>query len=313
MSDAPFQAAVGGWTVAEDLESLLRQAVAAGLDAVGLAAEAPNVSAALVDFGDETIAQTPTGTPVGASLNGMVPRYTASVVKLFHMAALYSRVDHDRLALDAEDHRALEAMIRRSSNNATSHVVDRITDTLHGPMPADAADYDAWCQQRLALDRWLDRFGWPESAGCRICHKTYDDSPYGREQLFRVAIGGNRLTSDCVARMLLAVARDGHWSAPSRVAMLDLLDRAWARALPDLGGEEGQVAEFIGEAVPPTCRVWSKAGWTSTTRHDAALLGPQGGAPRYALVILGESRALAQSLTYIPAIAGAVVRQLIPA
>ena len=36
--------------------------------------------------------------------------------------------------------------------------------------------------------------------------------------------------------------------------------------------EEGQVKGFVGETLPAGAKLWSKAGWTSTTRHDVAYI-----------------------------------------
>ena len=37
-------------------------------------------------------------------------------------------------------------------------------------------------------------------------------------------------------------------------------------------GPDDQAHGFIAGALPPEVKVWSKAGWTSTTRHDAAYI-----------------------------------------
>jgi hypothetical protein len=36
--------------------------------------------------------------------------------------------------------------------------------------------------------------------------------------------------------------------------------------------EENQVKGFTGSGLPAGSKLWSKAGWTSNTRHDAALV-----------------------------------------
>ena len=45
-----------------------------------------------------------------------------------------------------------------------------------------------------------------------------------------------------------------------------------------------QACEFIGAALPPTAKLWSKAGYMSTARHDAAVIEPAEGA-KFVLVI----------------------------
>ena len=49
-------------------------------------------------------------------------------------------------------------------------------------------------------------------------------------------------------------------------------------------------AKFTGTALPPGAKLWSKAGWTSQTRHDAAYIELPGGA-KYVLVIFTTDHA----------------------
>ena len=51
--------------------------------------------------------------------------------------------------------------------------------------------------------------------------------------------------------------------------MLELLQRD---PFTTSGDPDDQSHGFTGPAVPEGARLWSKAGWTSETRHDAAYL-----------------------------------------
>ena len=70
--------------------------------------------------------------------------------------------------------------------------------------------------------------------------------------------------------------------------MLDLLKRDPAKPLEG-GGEPSQDNAFIGLALRtvPGARLWSKAGWTSQSRHDAAFVALPNGA-RFILVVFTE-------------------------
>jgi hypothetical protein len=52
---------------------------------------------------------------------------------------------------------------------------------------------------------------------------------------------------------------------------------------------ENQVGEFLGSVLPENALLWSKAGYTSWTRHDAAYIEIPGLAP-YLLVVFTEGR-----------------------
>lgn len=233
----------------------------------------------------------------GFAHRGAAPLYPASVAKLFLLAAAAEALEEGRRpAADLE--RALAAMIRRSSNDATAYVVDWLTGTTGGPELGPAA-LRRWIERRQAIDRRLAGWGWPELAGCRLWQKTWEDGPYGRERQGREAPGSrNSLTSDAATRLLWAIGRGAIASPARSAAMLDLLAR-------DPGGREpaeNQTAGFLGEGLPPGARLWSKAGWTSETRHDAALIELPGGR-RFVLAVFTEGTAAAANDRLLPRIA----------
>ena len=79
----------------------------------------------------------------------------------------------------------------------------------------------------------------------------------------------NALTTDATARLLMEVATGQAVSAGRSQQMLELLSRDLAVKRED---EEGQIKGFTGAGLPAGAKLWSKAGWTSETRHDAALV-----------------------------------------
>ena len=95
----------------------------------------------------------------------------------------------------------------------------------------------------------------------------------GRE---RVSLGANRenrnkLTTDATARLLMEIVT-GKAVTPERSAqMMELLRRDYSGTSKD---NDDQGHGFTGMALAGVdgVRLWSKAGWTSTTRHDAAYL-----------------------------------------
>ncbi|HEX8335225.1 MAG TPA: serine hydrolase, partial [Pyrinomonadaceae bacterium] len=62
---------------------------------------------------------------------------------------------------------------------------------------------------------------------------------------------------------------------------------------------------FTGIALEPGARLWSKAGWTSTTRHDAAYLELPDGRR---LVIVAFTSDFAKERDIIPAVAREVIK-----
>jgi len=247
------------------------------------------------------------GTVLGASHRGAALIYPASVVKLFFLVAMQAGLSAGRLSRTREQRRACAAMIRESSNDATGYIVDLLTGTTGGP-ELSAAALRRWLKRRGAVQRYFERWGWPEFAPIRIAQKTWEESPYGREQQSRIQIRNNRnqLTTEAVARLLWSIDRDTVVSKPACQEMRRLLHR---RLDPKAGSgrADNQIDGFLGEGLPGDARLWSKAGWTSKIRHDAAIIELTGGR-RFVLVVFSEGRKLAENTGLLPAMAREAVR-----
>ncbi len=79
------------------------------------------------------------------------------------------------------------------------------------------------------------------------------------------------------------------------------------RPLNDLptDSEENQVTGFLGSGLPKNAQIWSKAGWTSQVRHDAAYIELPEQRP-YLLVVFTEGKAQAKSQDILPFVSGLV-------
>ena len=160
---------------------------------------------------------------------------------------------------------AVRDMIADSSNDATGLVVDLLT-APPGPCTMNAGR----TQQRRLINAWLQTLAWPELEAVNW-QKTWGDGPYGRDKLFYGADNSNRnaLSTAATARMLEAVMTGAVVSPPAcrrlQALLKRSLDQQQRRADP-----ENQVDGFLGEGLPEGMQLWSKAGWMSQARHDAA-------------------------------------------
>jgi hypothetical protein len=227
--------------------------------------------------------------PVRASYRGGVPIYPASVVKLFYLAAAHRWLEDGKLADTAELRRALRDMIVDSSNDATAYVVDLLTGTTSGPELPDA-DLQIWFDRRNAVNRYFAALGYTDINANK---KPWGDGPYGRETQARERFEPKRnmLTTDATARLLADLATGRCVSAPRSREMLLLLTRDPATTSTDPLLQ----ARFSGPSLPPGAKLWSKAGWTSETRHDATYVELPGGA-RYVLVVFTVGHATQHEL-----------------
>ena len=244
----------------------------------------------------------------GHSHRGAEPVYPASLVKLFFLVAAEAWLEGGRTGEAGELDRALAAMIRHSGNDATAYVLDALTGTTAGPdLPAGA--FSRWLRKRQAVNRYFARWRCPEFDNMNLTQKTWSEAPYGREAT-SVALAGNRnqLSSDSVARLLLAIRRGEAVGRHRSRRMMRLLERRIAEA-DDRHDPMNQVLGFFGEGLPPGARIWSKAGWTSSVRHDAAIVRLASGR-EFILVAMVRGSALAGNRKLLPFIAREIAQQL---
>ncbi len=205
--------------------------------------------------------------PTRASFRGSEPVYPASVVKLFYLVAVHRWLEDGRLTDTPELRRALRDMVVESYNEATHYVVDVLTGTTSGPELPEV-ELAAWHEKRGAVNRYFHSLGY---TGINADKKPWCEGPYGREvQAIRAfKPDRNQLTTDATARLMTGIATGTAVSAKRCAEMRELLARDIYGAVKDA---EDQTHGFTGIAVKelPASKVWSKAGWTSQTRHDAA-------------------------------------------
>ncbi len=227
--------------------------------------------------------------PRGFSYRGVERIYPASVVKLFYLVAAHEWLERGMTPPNAELERAMRDMITESSNDGTGLVVDVLTGTTSGPT-LPPGPFDTWKQQRNIVNRYFQSLQWDELATINACQKTWGDGPYGREKAFYGEHLENRnmLTTDATARLVHSIIGGVAVSASRSQMMMDVMRRS-IDPKDYADDPENQVGEFLGGALPQDALLWSKAGYTSWTRHDAAYIEIPGLQP-YLLVVFTEGR-----------------------
>ena len=229
--------------------------------------------------------------------HGDAPFYPASVIKLFFMADVYAT--HQERVPDVD--RALQEMIVVSDNDATAYLVDILAKTEPGPNLEGRA-LNKFIDRRREINKRFQKLGYADNVSAMM--KTWSFGPFGRD---KQVMGPNRenrnkLTANACASLLLWIVRR---RAPGADAMMNLL----ARPLAPVRENENQVKEFLGEVLPTDAKLWSKAGWTSEVRHDAAYIELPDGR-KYIIVIF--TRGVANDVTIVPGVAKNVLAELQP-
>jgi beta-lactamase class A len=213
--------------------------------------------------------------PETASFRGNERVYPASVVKLFYLVAAQRWLEDKKIEQTPELTRALRDMIVDSSNEATQYVVDVLTQTTSG-YELPAKEMEEWQYKRNAVNRYFSSMGY---TNINVNQKTFCEDAYGRESVSRGPKGENRnkLTTDATARLMMEIVTGKVATPPRTALMMDLLKRDYTKQTTDT---DDQGTGFTGIALKGRngFRLWSKAGWTSTTRHDVAYIEtPDGG------------------------------------
>jgi len=208
--------------------------------------------------------------PIHASYRGSVPIYPASVIKVFYLAAAHRWMEDGKLKDSEELRRAMRDMIVDSSNDATHYVLDSVTGTTEGPELPEP-EMKVWSDKRNAVNRYFQGLGY---SACNMNQKPWGDGPYGRERMFvgKNYENRNALTTDATARLLSEIVLGKAVSESRSRQMLDLLKRDASKPPPPDNCEPDQSRDFTSIALKPGTKLWSKAGWTSTVRHDAAYM-----------------------------------------
>jgi len=239
--------------------------------------------------------------PVTASFRGNERVYPASVVKLFYLAAVNRWLEDKKIQETDELKRAVRDMIVDSSNEATQYVVDVLTQTTGG-FELPLKEMEKWQYQRNAVNRYYSSLGY---TNINVNQKTFCEDAYGREKVSRGPNGENRnkLTTDATARLLSEIVTGRAVNQTRSRQMMELLKRDFTGDSKD---KDDQGHGFTGIALQGMtgAKLWSKAGWTSTTRHDAAYIELPNGA-KFVLVTFTTDHAGEREI--IPTVAQVVI------
>ena len=282
------------------LRSILDQAVSETLAQFSAKGWRPEeISATIIDVRDTNRWQ-------AAGVRGETQMYPASVPKMFYMAALQRQLEDGKVKQTTELARGEKDMIVDSSNEATQYVLEVITVTSSGSALPEK-EFQAWQHKRNRVNRYLASMGYKN---INVNQKTFCEDAYGIEQQSRGYKGLNRnmLTTNATARMMAEIVTGRLASAERTGHMMQLMKRDPFAATKD---PDDQAHGFIGKALidgkMTGVKLWSKAGWTSKARHDAAYIETPDGL-KLVIAIFTENHATERDV--IPTLAGLIIQRL---
>ena len=206
----------------------------------------------------------------GAGWNSNKNIYPASVVKIVYALATQIWIKRGLIIESNELQRALYEMIANSNNDATSYILDLLTGTTSGPS-LNLQNFEAWKIQRKLINNWLEELEWPELKNWNCCQKTWSEGPFGREKDFYGKNNQNRnsMTTDGSARFFESLMTHEMIQKEESERFI----RNFQRSLDPVFRKQdlnNQIDGFLGEGLPLSSKLWSKAGLMSEVRHDVA-------------------------------------------
>jgi beta-lactamase class A len=286
----------------DDLQSLLKQGVDEVLTkfvAKGLKSE--EIAATLIDL------RNPDKLTV-ANYRGNEKIYPASVVKMFYLVAVHQWLQDGKLKDSPELRRTMHDMIVDSSNDATQSVVDVLSGVGSGNILPEK-EFKIWAYKRNVVNRYFESLNYQN---INVCQKTFCEDAYGIEQQFRGkdGINRNKLTTNATAQLLSEIVLNKAVTADRTKQMMELLSRDWESKEGKVFDGDDQAHGFTGIALKDLnlqgAKLWSKAGWTSKTRHDAAYIELPNGA-KFVLVVFTENHATERDI--IPSVARFILKE----
>lgn len=233
----------------------------------------------------------------------MKARFPASISKLFWLVAFFGELGAGKQGWEGISEADLYKMIQNSDNEPASSVLDWLTDTESGDN-LSKDELNAWRSRRDSVNSFFRKAGYQE---VKVSQKNFPIpklkllKPEGRELQMRgsqINPLRNSLTTYETARLLYEIATQQSVSVGYSQKMLDLLRRNYDQ---EKLKEYDSIKGFLGERFSSSeIDLYSKAGWTSDSRQDAAIVISRDGKSKYILVIFGDDPAFANDWDFFP-------------
>lgn len=247
-----------------------------------------------------------------AAYQSQTPRYPASVSKFFWMVACYDQLHRGILSKDSSLDEDLKLMVRDSSNEAASRIVDRISGTESGSA-LGSEQLKSWVQKRNQVSTFFSSAGYQ---GINLGQKNFPigsmEKPQGRDRQWRGIANSirNVVTTEQAARLMYEIYTGRAVSVDNSEKMISLLTKdlrpeAWKK------DPNNPIKGFLGEPLPPDTYFASKVGLTTKTRTEVALVETKDRKASYILVVFANDPAYAGDETIFPEISSAVFNRML--
>ncbi len=253
--------------------------------------------------------------------NSIVPRYPASVVKLFWLVSAYQKFTKQEIQ-NSSISTAISEMILKSDNLSANQVLEAITKTKSTLRALPKEELRKWYDNRQQINTYYHQAGYSENLD--VSQKTFpivqqnNAMPIGADlQVRRDNLGNkvrNKLTTDDAARLMyeLVTGRLINSQSTEKVKKLLQRDLRSSHYLKQNAGIFNPIKGFFGEGLSDieTDNIISKAGWTSASRQEVAFVKSKDGKTRYVLAVFGDDATYGKNKKVFPEISNLVYNQM---
>ncbi len=220
---------------------------------------AKDISITLIDITNKNI-------PIKAEYQGEQEFYPASILKLFLLVMLEDKILQNKINENEQIKYALNKMISISSNDATSYIIDLLTNTTSGPELSNKK-LKEFLYKRNSINRYFKNKGY----NIQIWNKPAYEGKYGRENQIPYS---SKITTNDTAKLLYEIFTDKILDQKTNSNIKNLLKRDINSAKESINEENTnyQALMFSAKYLPKDSEYYSKAGWTTKVRHDASYI-----------------------------------------
>ncbi len=249
-------------------------------------------------------------------------KYPASVAKMFWMVFLYAQIANGVWSDEAGFYPYIARMIQESDNEAASFIVDKISDTEF-ERRLDAEEFETWRKKREQVTHFFEQAGYE---GINLTHKTYPIAslkllkPKGSEVRIRKNPDDpkdpfrNEITTFHSARLIYEMCYLQQAISPEISQKMcgwlkrDLNPEVWKNQQQGFN----PIIGFLGQSLADAgVNFYSKAGWTTGTRQEAALVATPDGKTIYILAIGADDSMYAKDWQIYPKMSRFVYEQMV--
>jgi hypothetical protein len=258
-----------------------------------------------------------------ADYHGDLPRYPASIVKMFWLVITYQKIIRGEIKeiklLDA-----IENMIYKSENKAASQIIDTVTSTKSTVEKLPKDKFKTHRQRRIELSEFFKDAGYSEEINVSQKIFPINNENVGNLNGFDRQLRGenaeepieNKLTTNDTARLMYEIVKGKSVTAEASSKMKKLLTRNidpgfWKKQPPN-PVEFNPIESFFGQGLSESKieNIVSKAGKTSRSRQEVAFIKSIDGKTQYILVVFGNDPIYGKSKNIFPEISTLVYEKM---